>query len=168
VTVGPSGDGHAPRGLKDRVDVEILVQAFYTRAFADPLLGPIFRDVAQVDLEAHLPVMCDFWETVLFRAGLCRRNALQVHADLHAAFPLSSEHFGRWLTLWTSTVDDLYEGEKAELAKAQAARIAYLISRRLLGESGSEFVTLDRRERQPDINPSKTDSDPLKTYRRGG
>ncbi len=139
----------APRDLTSRADVEVLVRGFYTRAFADPLLGPIFRDVAHMDLDAHLPVMCDFWQTVLFRAGLYRRNALQVHADLHASFPLSSEHFARWLALWTATVDDLFAGEKAELAKTQAARIAYSISRRLLGESGSEFDAIRRRPRRP-------------------
>jgi hemoglobin len=58
-----------------------------------------------MDLDAHLPVMCDFWKTVLFRAGLYRRNTLQVHADLHAATPLRAGHFARWLALWTATVD---------------------------------------------------------------
>lgn len=137
-----------PRDLATRADVEVLVREFYTRAFADPLLGPVFRDVARMDLDAHLPVMCDFWQTVLFRAGLYQRNALAVHAALHAAFPLSSEHFARWLALWTASVDDNFAGEKAELAKRQAARIAYSISRRLLGESGSEFVTITRSPRR--------------------
>lgn len=148
MTLNPDGGDRAPVDLASRADVEVLVRAFYLRAFADPLLGPIFRDVARMDLEAHLPVMCDFWQTVLFRAGLYRRNALQVHADLHAVFPLSSEGFARWLSLWTATVDDHFQGDKAELAKTQAARIAYSISRRLLGESGSEFVTIERHPRR--------------------
>jgi hemoglobin len=131
--------------LSGREDVELLVRTFYARAFADPLLGPVFLDVAPMDLAAHLPVMCDFWQTVLFRAALYRRNALQVHTDLHAIFPLSSQHFARWLALWVATVDEHFAGEKAELAKTQAARIGYSISRRLLGESGSEFVTIQRR-----------------------
>jgi len=135
----------ALRDLASRDDVEILVRTFYARAFADPLLGPIFVDVARMDLAAHLPVMCDFWQTVLFRAGLYRRNALQVHVDLHNLFPLSSQHFTRWLALWVTSVDDHFAGEKAERAKAQATRIAYSMSRRLLGESGSEFVTIQHR-----------------------
>jgi hemoglobin len=136
----------ALRDLTSRDDVELLVRTFYARAFADPLLGPIFVDIARMDLDTHLPVMCDFWQTVLFRAGLYRRNALQVHTDLHAIFPLSSQHFARWLALWVATVDDHFAGEKAELAKTQATRIGYSISRRLLGESGSEFVTIQRRQ----------------------
>lgn len=131
--------------IAGRDDIEALVVDFYTRAFADPLLGPVFRDVAAMDLQAHLPVMCDFWQTVLFRAGLYRRNALAVHVALHAAEPLTGEHFARWLGLWVETVDDRFAGEKAELAKRQATRISASIHRRLTGGSGSAFQTLSRR-----------------------
>lgn len=138
----PAGRTPLP-DLAERDDVELLVRTFYDRTFADELFGPVFAE-AGMDLAAHLPVMCDFWQTVLFRAGLYRRNALQVHADLHAATPLRGEHFARWLSLWTTNIDAQFAGPKAELAKTQASRIAYSISRRLLGESGSEFVTLQR------------------------
>lgn len=132
------------RDIEDRGDIEAVVRDFYTRAFADPLLGPVFVDIARMDLEAHMPIMCDFWETVIFRAGLYKRNALQVHADLHAKASLTAEHFGRWVDLWHTTVDDHFRGEHADHAKVQGARIAYSISRRLMGESGSEFVTIRR------------------------
>ncbi len=132
--------------LRDRDDVHLLVSEFYRRAFADDLLGPIFTDVAQMDLEHHLPIICDFWETVLFRAGLYRRNALALHVSLNARAPLGAEHFERWLALWTNTVDQHFAGEKAELAKVQAGRIAGSIHRRLQGGSGSEFETINTRE----------------------
>ncbi len=57
--------GGARRDIADHEDVAGLVTAFYQRAFVDDILGPIVVDVAQMDLPAHLPVMCDFWETVL-------------------------------------------------------------------------------------------------------
>lgn len=132
------------RDIADRRDIDGLVRDFYGRAFADPLLGPVFVDVAHMDLEAHMPIMCDFWETVLFRAGLYKRNALNVHVDLHAKAPLTPEHFGRWIDLWNSTVDEHFAGDVAERAKVQAARIAWSMSRRLMGESGSQFVTITR------------------------
>jgi hemoglobin len=132
--------------LRDRSDVERLVSTFYERAFRDPAIGPIFTDVAHMDLGHHLPIMCDFWETVLFRAGLYRRNALQMHYLLHAKHPLEKEHFDRWLEIWVATVDELFQGEKAELAKLQAERIAGSIHRRLSGRSGSEFETIGVRE----------------------
>ncbi|WP_219732654.1 group III truncated hemoglobin [Leifsonia shinshuensis] len=134
-----------PHDLRSRDDVERLVVEFYRRAFADPLIGPIFTDIAHMDLGAHLPIMCDFWETVLFRAGVYRRNALQVHRDLHALTPLLPEHFDRWLLVWNGAVDDLFAGEKAQLAKVQADRIAGSIGRRLAGSSGSGFETIGTR-----------------------
>ncbi len=120
--------------ISSRHDIAGLLTAFYGRAFADDLLGPVFIDVARMDLIAHLPVMCDFWETVLFRAGLYRRNALHVHRDLHAKTPLTAEHFTRWLDLWITTTDERHAGPTAELAKLQAGRIAGSISRRLCAD----------------------------------
>lgn len=129
--------------LRDRDDVEALVREFYFRAFADGLLGPVFVDIARMDLPAHLPIMCDFWETVLFRAGTYRRNAFTVHVDLHRRAGLTSAHFARWLALWTQTVDDLFVGAAAERAKVQAARIADSIQRRLLSPSDIQPLTVD-------------------------
>ncbi|MFC6357176.1 group III truncated hemoglobin [Luethyella okanaganae] len=130
------------RDIRDRADILYLVDAFYRRAFADPLIGPIFTDVAAMDLDRHLPIMCDFWETVLFNTGLYRRNALQIHYVLNARYPLRPEHFDRWLQLWITNVDERFRGEKAELAKVQARRVAGSISRRMQGRSGSEFETI--------------------------
>lgn len=140
------------RDLQDRSDIAELVGEFYRRAFKDPLIGPIFTDIARMDLDHHLPIMCDFWETVLFNAGLYRRNALQVHLVLGARFPLGQEHFDRWLTLWVSNVDEHFTGEKAELAKTQARRIAGSILRRLQGRSGSEFETLTTRDQEEAVD----------------
>jgi hemoglobin len=134
------------RDLQDREDVAVLVGEFYRRAFEDPLIGRIFTDVAKMDLDRHLPIMCDFWETVLFNASVYRRNALRVHLALNARHPLLPEHFERWLELWVRTVDDLFRGEKAALAKLQAERIAGSISRRMQGRSGSEFESIGLRK----------------------
>ncbi|KQC40325.1 hemoglobin [Frankia sp. ACN1ag] len=114
-----------------RADIAVLVTEFYRRAFADPQLGPVFVDVARLDLPAHLPVICDFWQAVIFRAGTYRRNAFGVHAELHARVPLTPELFARWLELWTATVDDLHSGPHADRAKLQASRIADSMGRRL-------------------------------------
>lgn len=130
------------RDIADREDIAGLVTAFYRRAFADDILGTIFVDVAQMDLSAHLPVMCDFWETVLLRAGLYHRNALRPHVELNTKVELTAAHFARWLDLWTATVDERHTGARAELAKVQAARIAGSLTRRLRGQPATELVTI--------------------------
>jgi len=117
--------------IASRDDIRNLLIAFYTTAFQDDLLGTIFVDIAQMDLEAHLPVMCDFWETVLFRNGMYRGNAFIPHADLHAKVALTWPLFERWLEIWRATVDDLFAGPNAERAKVQATNIATSIHHRL-------------------------------------
>jgi len=97
----------------------------------DPLIGWLFTDVAQLDLEAHVPVLTSFWETVLLGARSYGGGAFRPHAALHARVGLQGGHFDRWLVLWDGTVDELFRGERAEEAKAHAHRVADAFERRL-------------------------------------
>ena len=121
-------------------DVEALLRRFYGRVFRDDLLAEPFAEIRVRGLDAHLPVMCDFWETVLFRAGRYRRNALHAHRRVHRRTPLSAQHFERWLTLWNTTIDQMYQGPIAEHAKVQAARIATATHRRINGTETPELA----------------------------
>ncbi len=136
----------SPSDIASRDDVATLVEDFYNRCFADDLLGPVFVDVARLDLRAHLPRMVDFWMTVLFRAGLYDGNVLDVHVALHDRHPLTAELLDRWLETWTATVSDTFAGEVADRAVLQARRFAWSMSRRLMGESGSALQTVSREE----------------------
>ncbi|MEO6887350.1 MAG: group III truncated hemoglobin [Jatrophihabitantaceae bacterium] len=133
--------------IADRADIVGLVRDFYGRAFADELLGRIFVDIAHMDLEVHLPVMCDFWQTVLFHTGTYRRNALQPHQRLHARANLTPAHFARWLELWRATVGDRHARPKAELAKLQSSRIAGAMGRRITGTTPAAAVARGGSER---------------------
>lgn len=119
--------------IETRADVEALVRAFYERAMADEIIGWLFVDVAGLDLEAHLPRIADFWETVLLGAGSYRGGAFRPHAALHAKAGLRGGHFVRWLALWEQTVDERFAGPRAEQAKAHAQRTAAAFRRRLGG-----------------------------------
>lgn len=119
--------------ISGRTDITALLSDFYSRCFDDELLGPVFVDIAQLDLAAHLPTMCDFWETVLFRTGAYGGNALKPHQRLDERAHLRPGHFDRWLALWCATVDDRHAGEKADAAKLQATRIAGAMCRRITG-----------------------------------
>jgi hemoglobin len=125
--------------LGDRADVEALLRRFYGRAFADDVLAEPFSELRAAGLESHLMVMCDFWETVLFRAGLYHRSALTVHRQLDAQHRLDAGHFARWLELWTTTVDEMFRGPAADRAKVQAERIATAMHRRLRGFEALEL-----------------------------
>jgi hemoglobin len=107
------------------------VRAFYGRALEDPIIGFIFVDVAKLDLEAHVPRITSFWETILLGARAYSGGAFRPHAELYAKVRLREGHFAQWLNLWSGTVDELFAGERAELAKAHAHRVAQAFLARL-------------------------------------
>ena len=121
--------------ITSREDCETLVRAFYGRALSDPMIGYLFTDVAKLDLEAHVPVITSFWERILLGSGDYAGGAFAPHARLNMKAPLKGGHFERWLVLWTGTVDELFAGPTAELAKAHAQRVARAFHRRLQGLS---------------------------------
>jgi hemoglobin len=119
--------------IENRADCERLVRTFYSRALEDPVIGYIFTDVAQLDLEAHVPRITSFWETILLGARSYGGGAFRPHAAVHAKSPLRKGHFERWLELWRTTVDELFAGPRAELAKSHAERVAGAFHARLHG-----------------------------------
>ena len=120
------------RDIENRKDVEILINSFYDKVRPDEVLGYIFEDVAKVDWEHHTPIICDFWESVLFQTNVYRGNPMPVHMRLHAQTTLTKSHFDRWVSLFTETVDTYFEGEKAELAKQRAISIATMMRIKIL------------------------------------
>jgi hemoglobin len=119
------------RDIETRADCERLVRTFYGRALNDPIIGFLFTDVARLDLEAHVPRITSFWETILLGAQTYGGGAFRPHAALHMKAPLRRAHFDQWLKLWKTTVDELFAGERAELAKAHATRVARAFHERI-------------------------------------
>ena len=117
--------------IETRSDCERLVRTFYGRALVDPIIGFLFTDVAKLDLEAHVPRITNFWDTILLGARSYGGGAFRPHVELNFKVRLTRGHFDRWLYLWSMTVDELFEGERAELAKAHANRVAAAFEARL-------------------------------------
>lgn len=117
--------------INTRADIEILMNAFYTKLLADPVISYIFTDVAKLDLEAHLPHLADFWEQTLFYRGTYRKNVLQIHLDLNEKATLTDEHFDIWLNYFHQAVSELFTGPVAETAKTRALSIATVMKIKL-------------------------------------
>lgn len=113
--------------IKNRADIQQVVEAFYKRLLADPVMSPIFIEVANVDLEEHLPILVDFWDSILFYTAIYKGNAMLPHLQLHQKHPFIKEHFKRWLAFFNLSIDELFEGEKATLMKERAKSIAMLM-----------------------------------------
>lgn len=105
------------KDIINRQDIKLLVDNFYNKVKADSLLGPVF---AGLDWPRHLPVMYDFWSSMLLGDQSYRGNPLEKHLRLD----IRREHFARWLELFKETVNENFEGEKAGEVKMRADSIA--------------------------------------------
>jgi hemoglobin len=112
------------KDITDRNDLLKLLTLFYNKLLADKSISYLFTDIAKIDLPHHLNILVDFWESVLFQKDVYRKNAMQPHLNLHQKSPLQKSHFQTWLKYFNESVDELFEGEKAFLAKERALSIA--------------------------------------------
>ncbi len=120
------------KDIATRNDIELLVNAFYAKVIADKELGHIFHEIAKVNWPTHLSVMYDFWENIILFTGTYEGNPMNLHQHLHHISPLNEHHFEQWNNLFIKTVDELFEGAKAGLAKQRALSISLIIKKKLL------------------------------------
>ncbi|MFV8347020.1 group III truncated hemoglobin [Flavobacterium sp. ZB4P13] len=119
--------------IKNRADIEKLINAFYDKIKIDSQIGYFFNDVAKVNWEKHLPRMYDFWENIIFSTGDFVGNPMAKHKELHQKSTMTEAHFQHWNDLFNETVDELFTGEKAEEIKQRAANIAMAMMYKTLG-----------------------------------
>ena len=110
--------------IRNRKDIEKLVNAFYDKVKKDDVIGYLFNDVAKVKWELHLPRMYDFWENILFYTGNYDGNPMARHKELHDKSTMTKAHFQHWIDLFYKTVNYHFEGPKAEEIKNRAMNIA--------------------------------------------
>ncbi len=111
--------------IRHRDDVAMLVSIFYKKIRKEEHLGPIFNHVIK-DWDTHLDRLTDFWETNLLFVPKFKGNPIEVHKQVDRTFnhSITNVHFGIWLQLWITTIDDLFEGELATLAKNRARKMS--------------------------------------------
>ena len=103
--------------ILERKDIELMVGTFYDKIRADHLLAPVF---SHVDWPHHLPIMYNFWSSLLLGDKSYEGNPFEKHIHL----PIRKEHFDRWLVLFGQTVDEHFAGFKAAEVKSRAQSIA--------------------------------------------
>lgn len=120
--------------IQSRTEVDILVRRFYDKVRVHPTLGPIFNGIVE-DWEIHLVHLSDFWEMILLQTGpgAGKFNPTKVHREVDSAVDhrIDQVHFGNWLELWFTTIDEFFEGEVAEYAKEHARRMAHMLFMRI-------------------------------------
>lgn len=125
--------------IRERKDVAKLVYAFYDKIRVDEYLGPIFdMHLDETTWPPHLEKLVDFWESNLLGARNFKGNPAKAHGvvDYNLSFGIVPEHFEHWVKLWHETVNELFQGELAEKAKAASLGMANGIYRAVLHQRG--------------------------------
>ncbi len=113
--------------IKTRQDIILLVDTFYDKVKKEPTLGYIFDQVAKVDWSKHLPVMYSFWSSILLGEKSFGGNPMKKHIELGKITPMTEVEFSAWKKIFTETVYELFEGDKANEAVVRAENIARLM-----------------------------------------
>jgi hemoglobin len=111
------------KDIRNREDIELLINHFYEKIGNNKLLGPIFNHIANVDWGHHLPKMYDFWNMALFDVPGYEGHPLKPHLVLNSHHQIGHNHFETWLKLFNETVDEHFVGEKATEIKLRAKGI---------------------------------------------
>ncbi|WP_258103131.1 group III truncated hemoglobin [Marinoscillum sp. MHG1-6] len=127
------------KDIQSRADIQLMVDEFYKKVIADELIGHFFNNVVKLDWEKHIPIMYDFWESMLLQKNVYRGNPMQAHLDLNSKSPLKEKHFNRWLNLFEATVDELFIGQNADTAKTRALSIATIIQAKLMTQNPEQI-----------------------------
>ncbi len=111
--------------LKTRENVFLLVATFYEKVRKDEQIGYFFNNAIK-NWDEHLDKLTTFWESNLFLKTKYLGNPLDVHVEVDNTHgnTISQEHFGQWMNLWYQTVDELFEGEYANMAKNRARKMS--------------------------------------------
>jgi len=120
------------KDIENRQDIKKLMESFYSKALIDETIGYFFTEVVPLNMETHMPLIVDFWETIVFGKAKYKGNVFEVHHHIHQLSAFKEEHFARWVILFQQTVNELYSGNNAELVKQRAESIATIMRIKLL------------------------------------
>ena len=108
-------------------DIKLLVDTFYGKVLKDKTIGYIFTEVAKINVQEHMPKMYTFWNASLFGAAGYKGNTVAKHIELNKKEALVDNQFDQWEKLFAETIDELFVGEMATLAKQRAKAMRFLI-----------------------------------------
>lgn len=139
-------------------DIDQLVEHFYNSMLTDPIVGFFFTDIANIDLQQHLPIISKFWQRQLLGHNVYQGRTFEIHQQLHQRAELTEHHFHRWLHLFESSIDQHFEGAVAETAKLRARSIARSMLQGLQQRHMTDVLQSRELQGVQAFDPSETNS----------
>ena len=111
--------------IESEFEIEMLIDTFYEKVLEHEELSYFFSE-AVMNWEFHKQMFIKYWSTQILFTDSYEGSPLNRHIEVDHRFGRSftKYHFEEWTRLWVETIDILFEGDKAELAKESGVNMA--------------------------------------------
>lgn len=111
--------------ITDEADIASLIDHFYEKVLKHPLLSYYFSEAIH-NWPFHKDRFVQYWSKQILFADTYPETPLHRHVAVDRQFEqgFTKKHFEEWERLWVETVDELFEGDKADLAKESGRNMA--------------------------------------------
>ena len=107
------------------MDIYLLIDTFYEKVLKNSLLSVFFTHAIE-NWPFHKQQFVKYWSKQILFTDSYEGSPLPLHIHVDKLYKGSfkKEHFEEWERLWIETVDQLFKGEKAEIAKEAGQNMA--------------------------------------------
>ncbi len=111
--------------IESEFEIEMLIDTFYEKVLEHEELSYFFSE-AVMNWEFHKQMFIKYWSKQILFTDSYEGSPLHRHIEVDQKFGRSftKYHFEEWARLWVETIDILFEGDKAELAKESGVNMA--------------------------------------------
>ena len=111
--------------IESEFEIEMLIDTFYEKVLEHEELSYFFSE-AVMNWEFHKQMFIKYWSKQILFTDSYEGSPLNRHIEVDHRFGRSftKYHFEEWTRLWVETIDILFEGDKAELAKESGVNMA--------------------------------------------
>jgi len=125
--------------ITTKEDIIIVIDHFYNKILSDKSIGHFFTDVVKIQVDHHMPIMYNFWESVLL-GGTYKGNPMPKHIAIDKILPLKEEHFNTWITEWNASVELHFDGPIADQAIQKAKMMKDLMLYKIGASKKDSFI----------------------------
>ena len=111
--------------ISSELDIYLLIDSFYEKVLKSPNLSFFFKH-AIGNWPVHKQMFVKYWSKQILFTDTYDGSPLPAHIHVDNMYDrrFKKEHFEEWGQLWKETVNELFEGSKAKLAKEAGENMA--------------------------------------------